>query len=84
MSYYPGAMVSQEEAWLGPSLVRRLSRSKYAAIWLFDDVLRIEFGTAAGLWWFAGRSLSDEQAAKLLGPELRCRAGHSLEIIPGV
>jgi len=43
--------------------VRRLSRLKYAAIGLFDEVLRIEFGTAAGLWWFAGRSLSDGQAA---------------------
>ena len=26
----------------------------------------------------------EEPAAKLPGPELRCRAGHSLEIIPGV
>ena len=75
MSYYPGAMVRQEDAWLRPSLVRRLSRLKYAAIRLFDEALRTELGTAAGLWWFAGRSPSAEQAARLLGPELRCRAG---------
>jgi len=84
MSYYPGAMVSQEEAWLRPSLVHRLSRSKYAAIWLFDEILWIESGTAAGLWWFAGRSLSDEQGAEPLGSEARFRAGRCPEIIPGV